>query len=182
MMAWFTGMATPLILMLIGAPTETKMSDAFLSAMIWNSRFIADMELSLGVAAEPAPASLIPPEKFVQAGLRAGLGIDFFDNHRTVKAVLAIRGGQITGNHHGTGRHAPVEDLSALPVEDAGALPEVDAHRKHAVCLHDHALDHLRARADEAVVLDDHRVRLHRLEHAADADAAGEVHVLADLR
>jgi hypothetical protein len=29
--------------MLIGAPTERKMSDAFLSAMIWNSFFIADI-------------------------------------------------------------------------------------------------------------------------------------------
>ena len=43
MIAWLTGIATPLILMLIGEPTERKMSDAFLSAMIWNSRFIADM-------------------------------------------------------------------------------------------------------------------------------------------
>ena len=46
MMVWLTGTATPLILMLIGAPTERKMSDAFLSAMTWNSRFIADMWFS----------------------------------------------------------------------------------------------------------------------------------------
>ena len=38
------------------------------------------------------------------------------------------------------------------------------------------------AGADEAVVFDDRRVGLQRLEHAADADAAGEVDVLADLR
>ena len=44
------------------------------------------------------------------------------------------------------------------------------------------SLDHFRARPDEAVVLDDDRVRLQRLEHAADADAAGQVTVLADLR
>ncbi len=50
MIAWFTGMATPLILMLIGAPTERKMSEAFLSAMIWNSFFIADMCFSLALA------------------------------------------------------------------------------------------------------------------------------------
>ncbi len=47
---------------------------------------------------------------------------------------------------------------------------------------HDHALGHFRARADEAIVLDDHRAGLQRLEHAADADAAGDVAVLADLR
>ncbi|MGY4433028.1 hypothetical protein ACVWWO_005505 [Bradyrhizobium sp. F1.13.1] len=40
----------------------------------------------------------------------------------------------------------------------------------------------LGARADEAIVLDDHRLGLQRLEHAADADAAGDVHALADLR
>jgi len=43
MICWFTGTATPLILMLIGAPTYRKMSDAFLSAITWNNRLIADM-------------------------------------------------------------------------------------------------------------------------------------------
>ena len=38
-----------------------------------------------------------------------------------------------------------------------------------------HALDDDAARADEAAVLDDHRPRAGRLEHAADADAAGQV-------
>ena len=41
--AWLTGMAMPLILMLIGAPTDRNMSDAFFSAISWNSRFIADI-------------------------------------------------------------------------------------------------------------------------------------------
>jgi hypothetical protein len=35
--------ATPFSLMLIGAPTEMKMSEAFLSAITWNSRVIAGM-------------------------------------------------------------------------------------------------------------------------------------------
>src|SRR5262249_57767836 len=39
-----------------------------------------------------------------------------------------------------------------------------------------------RGGADERVVLDDHRLRLRRLQHAADADATGEVHALPDLR
>ena len=38
-----------------------------------------------------------------------------------------------------------------------------------------------RARADEAIVLDDDGLGLQRLQHAADADAAGNVHALADL-
>jgi hypothetical protein len=33
---------------------------------------------------------------------------------------------------------------------------------------------------DETVVLDDRRIRLQRLQHAADADAAGQVNVAAD--
>jgi hypothetical protein len=53
---------------------------------------------------------------------------------------------------------------------------------EHRVFFDDHAFDHFRARADEAVVLDDGRAGLQRLEHAADADAARQVHVLADLR
>ncbi len=40
---WLTGIATPLILMLIGEPTDRKMSEAFFSAITWNNRFIADM-------------------------------------------------------------------------------------------------------------------------------------------
>ena len=46
----------------------------------------------------------------------------------------------------------------------------------------DDALDDDRTRADECSVLDDHRPRLRRLEDAADADAAREMHVRADLR
>ncbi len=42
-MVWLTGTDWPLILMLIGEPTDRKMSDAFLSAITWNRRFIADM-------------------------------------------------------------------------------------------------------------------------------------------
>jgi hypothetical protein len=60
--------------------------------------------------------------------------------------------------------------------------PEVDAHRQHRAFADAHALDHFGARADERAVADDHRLRLQRLEHPADPDAAREVHVLADLR
>ena len=40
---WLIGMAVPLILMLMGEPTERKMSEAFFSAINWNRRFIADI-------------------------------------------------------------------------------------------------------------------------------------------
>src|SRR5690606_9014718 len=67
-------------------------------------------------------------------------------------------------------------------VVDAGGLAEEHAHADHAVVTDDHAFHHLRARTDEAVVLDDGRACLQRLEHAADAGTAGQVHVPADLR
>src|SRR5260221_6122883 len=113
MIAWFTGIATPLILMLIGEPTERKMSDAFLSAMIWNKRFIADIWIPPGIA---VAASLIPPQQFVQAGFGAGLRIHLFYNHGAIEAVFAVRGWQITGNHHRSGGDTAVPDLASGPV------------------------------------------------------------------
>src|SRR3989304_3791794 len=43
MTCWLIGIATPLILMLIGAPVDMKMSEAFFSDINWKRRFIADM-------------------------------------------------------------------------------------------------------------------------------------------
>src|SRR5690606_7322665 len=117
----------------------------------------------------------------VDADLAAGLLVDLLHDHRAVQAVRAVLGGQVAGHHHGTGRDAAVQHLAGLAVVDLGALADVHAHGDHRALLDDHAFDDLRARADEAVVLDDGRRGLHRLQHAADADAAGQVHVLADL-
>jgi hypothetical protein len=41
------GRETPLILMLMGEPTDRKISEAFLSAINWNRRFIADIGIPL---------------------------------------------------------------------------------------------------------------------------------------
>ena len=90
--------------------------------------------------------------------------------------------GAAAGHHHRVGRHlAARDDLAGLAVDDRRRGVEEDAHRDHRALAHDHALGHLRAGADEAVVLDDGRVGLQRLQHPADADAAGKVHALADL-
>src|SRR5882672_4265751 len=95
-MVWLTGTAWPLILMLIGAPTETKMSDAFLSAMIWNSRLIADISSPLRLYVLPLHVllqihcTLITPQKIVQAGLRTRAGIYLFYNDRTVQGAAAL--------------------------------------------------------------------------------------------
>src|SRR6185437_11579106 len=56
------------------------------------------------------------------------------------------------------------------------------AHGEDRALLDDDALGHFAARADEAIILDDHRHGLQRLEHAADAGAARDVTILADLR
>jgi hypothetical protein len=72
-------------------------------------------------------------------------------------------------------------DLARFTVVDLGRLTQVHAHRDHRVFFDDHAFHDFRAGADEAVVLDDHRVGLQRLQHAADAHATRQVNVLADL-
>ena len=74
-----------------------------------------------------------------------------------------------------------LDRLGAGDVDDRNRGGEDDLGRDHRALSDDDALDDRRARADERAVLDDHRPRLRRLEHAADADAAGEVHVRADL-
>ena len=54
-----------------------------------------------------------------------------------------------------------------------------DAGADHRLAADPHAFDDHAARADEGTVLHDHRRGLERLQHAADADAAGQVHVRA---
>src|SRR5690606_1801402 len=73
-------------------------------------------------------------------------------------------------------------DLAGGAVVDAGGLADEHAHADHAVVADHHAFHHFGARADEAVVLDDGRAGLQRLQHAADPGATGQVHVPADLR
>src|SRR5690606_37450006 len=99
----------------------------------------------------------------------------------TVQAVAAILRRQVAGDNHGARGNAAVGDLAGLTVVYLGALSDVDAHRDHRALAHDHTLDDFRARADEAVVLDDGGIGLQGFEHTADADAARQVHVLADL-
>ena len=74
------------------------------------------------------------------------------------------------------------EDFTRLAVDDLGRRAEVHTHRQHRALADAHALRHLGARADEGTVLDDDRIGLERLEHAADPGTAGQVDVLADLR
>src|SRR5690606_1494962 len=79
------------------------------------------------------------------------------------------------------GRHLPADDLARGAVDDLGRGGQVDAHGQHRAFADDDAFGHLGPGADEAVVLDDRRIGLQRLEHPADAGPAGAVHILADL-
>ncbi len=108
--------------------------------------------------------------------------VDLLDDHRAVKAIPPVGGGQVARDHHRSGRDAPVAHLPRGAVVDLGALAEVDAHRDHRALADDHAFDDFAPCADEAVVLDDGGIRLHGLEHPADAHAARKMDVLADLR
>src|SRR6185437_1322485 len=73
-------------------------------------------------------------------------------------------------------------DFAGGAIDHLGRCTDEHAHRQNAAALHHHALRDLRTGADEAVVLYDDRVGLQRFQHTADADASGQVAVLADLR
>src|SRR5690606_7866173 len=96
--------------------------------------------------------------------------------------VFTVGRRQVARHHHRAGRHATVMNFTGLAIVDARALADIDAHRDHRVFLDHNALGDFRTRTDEHVVFDDHRTGLNRFQHTADANAAGEVDVLADLR
>src|SRR5207253_9637651 len=89
---------------------------------------------------------------------------------------------EIAWHHHRIGRHLADMDLAGGPVDYFRRGADEHAHREHRAGADDHAFDDFGTRADDAIILDDHRVGLQGLEHAADADAAREMAVLADLR
>src|SRR6185369_4004139 len=72
--------------------------------------------------------------------------------------------------------------LPRRAVDDLGRGAEEHPHREDSALLDDHAFGDFRSSAYEAIVLDDHRARLKRLENAADPGAARDVDVASDLR
>src|SRR6185369_16917014 len=96
--------------------------------------------------------------------------------------MAAVLRRQAAGYDDAAGRHAAVVDLARGAVVDARRLADEHAHADHAAFFHDYTFDDFGARAYEAAVFDDRRGGLQRFEHAADAGAAGYVHVAADLR
>src|SRR5207247_7187494 len=75
----------------------------------------------------------------------------------------------------------PDELAPADEVEEARRPGERDAGPDDRAPADQDALEQLRPCADEDVVLDDHRARPGRLEHAADRDPRCEMDPLADL-
>src|SRR6202043_169001 len=116
------------------------------------------------------------------AGLGAGFFVDAFDDDGAIQirarfAVFAWPAWRRARNDHRIGRHFALERYAGVAVDDLGRGADEHAHRQHRALAHDHAFGNLGARADKAIVLDDHRAGLQRFEHAADADAAGDVTV-----
>src|SRR5690606_34293875 len=122
------------------------------------------------------------PQQIVDAGLGAGLRVDALDNDGTIQAVRAVGCRQRARYDDRPGRYAAVIGFAGTAIIDAGALGKEHAHGQHGVLFHNDAFDDFGAGTDEAVVFDDGRVGLQRLQHAADAHTAREVHVAADLR
>src|SRR3990167_503391 len=173
----------PWILISTGMLADRNTSEAWRSAI---SRMTLSMRpLILAPVPSWRAGCRSRTQEVVDAGLAARLRVHALDDDRCVHAVRLASGrclGQVAADHHRPAGHAPVADLTRLAVEDRRALAQVHAHAQHRVLFDDHAFDHLVAGADEAVVLDDGGVGLQRLQHAADAHAARQVHVLADLR
>ena len=83
---------------------------------------------------------------------------------------------------HARRDHAAADDrFRAADIDDRRRSGEHDAGAEDRAAPHPNALDHDAARSEEDVVLDDDRIALRRLEHAADPDAARDVDVAPDL-
>ena len=136
----------------------------------WTSTRATDLELAQHV---------------VQRRLQIRLRVPLADDQRAPDLKRA--GGEVlrpgAGHDDGVGRDvaAILDRLGTRHVDHGHRRGERDVRREHGALADQHALGEDAARADERSVLDDHGPCLHRLEHAADADAAGEMDVGADL-
>src|SRR5260221_2092614 len=120
-------------------------------------------------------------QQLVDAGLGPRAFVDALDDHRASQTWAAVPARQAAGNHDRIFGHPAILALAGRTVDDLGRGAEEHAHRYDRALSDDHAFGDFGAGADETIVLDDHRPGLQRLEHAADARAAGDVHVAADL-
>src|SRR5215472_11789286 len=121
-------------------------------------------------------------QELVDRGLSARALVDALDDDGAIEIGRrrAVRHGaarETAGHDDGIGGYAAEIDLARRTVDDARRRRDEDAHREYRAFFDDDALDHLAARPDEAIILDDDGLRLERLEDAADANAAREMAV-----
>src|SRR5690606_28163687 len=91
----------------------------------------------------------------------------------------------LPGAAHGdapVGDAAPADLLTGLHVDHRHGRRQDRARADDGAPAHPGPFDDHGAAAEQRVVLDDHGHGVRRFEYAADADTAGQVHVLADLR
>src|SRR6185437_7263438 len=147
----------------------------------------ARISASASVSGSIVAATLvIVAQQFVDRGLATRLLVDALDDdaageRRAGRAVGQFPAGQAAGHHHRVGWHAAEEGLAGGAVDNLGRSADKTPHGEDGALFDNHAFRDFAARANEAIVLDDDRRRLHRFQHAADADAARDVTVLADL-
>ncbi len=107
--------------------------------------------------------------------------IHFLDDDCTIQTIFAVSRRQVARYHDGTCRDAAIADFAGGAVIDLGGLADIHAHGNHRVFFDNDTFHHFRAGADEAIVFNNGRVGLHRLQYAAYAHAAGQMNVLTDL-
>src|SRR5690348_6130718 len=129
-----------------------------------------------------ALTSLYSTQQLVDARFCPGFGIHLLDDHRAVKTVFSVHRRKAAGNHYRARRDSSIADFTGFAVINFGALADIYAHRNDGILADDNAFNDFAARADKAVVLDNGGICLNRLEHAAYAYAARQMHVLANLR
>src|SRR5262249_49786688 len=133
-----------------------------------------------------ATSTLSIAQQFVDAGFGPRPLVHGLDDDGTIKAraraVIGVgRTWQTARYHHRVGRHAAEMHLAAGEIDARRRRPAEAAQRQYRPRDDHPPPPPRRAATDEAVALDEGRLAPQRPHPPADADAARQVHVLADL-
>src|SRR5262249_36236270 len=125
-------------------------------------------------------------QRVVERGLLVSRCFAFTDDQGAIDLKLTSRKVTFatTRHNHGTRRDATLEDhrLGPRHVDDGRARCQAHLRTEHRAGADQHAPGDDAARADKRTVFDDDWPRAWRLQHAANADAAGQVNVPPNLR
>ena len=156
------------------------------TAVTWCSPLSIGLQMTAGRAAGLGSAGHpVVAEDLVQGGLivRAALGQPLQHQHARHSELAAgelARPGAAHADRPG-GHLAAGQFVAGLDIDHVRGPGQDGARAEHGTLADPGAFDDHAPGADVRVVLDDHRDGVRRLEHAADTDPAGQVHVLADL-